>query len=158
VYGPLKLVYINVHTGYWVIFAHGLAVIMLITILQNYYPIFCIYARSKLTAWGTRQLRHSKLVELIRYCCQDDHRLLVYEFMFRGSLENHLFWSNPSTAVGQIVNDIITEFSNATFYIMYSVYAIKRILDHVMSILCAFLFITWPCKLDEWHRIPSTAY
>ncbi|RWW63298.1 hypothetical protein BHE74_00029557 [Ensete ventricosum] len=28
---------------------------------------------------------------LIGYCCEDDHRLLVYEFMFRGSLENHLF-------------------------------------------------------------------
>ncbi|GAA0163508.1 hypothetical protein LIER_19354 [Lithospermum erythrorhizon] len=37
------------------------------------------------------QLRHSNLVKLIGYCCEDDHRLLVYEFMFRGSLENHLF-------------------------------------------------------------------
>ncbi|KAI3994061.1 hypothetical protein MKX01_012318 [Papaver californicum] len=37
------------------------------------------------------QLRHRNLVKLIGYCCEDDHRLLVYEFMFRGSLENHLF-------------------------------------------------------------------
>ncbi|KAG6769684.1 hypothetical protein POTOM_025345 [Populus tomentosa] len=37
------------------------------------------------------QLRHPHLVKLIGYCCEDDHRLLVYEFMFRGSLENHLF-------------------------------------------------------------------
>ncbi|KAM7264910.1 hypothetical protein ACFE04_002593 [Oxalis oulophora] len=37
------------------------------------------------------QLRHTNLVKLIGYCCEDDHRLLVYEFMFRGSLENHLF-------------------------------------------------------------------
>ncbi|XP_020580750.1 probable serine/threonine-protein kinase PBL8 [Phalaenopsis equestris] len=37
------------------------------------------------------QLRHLNLVKLIGYCCEDDHRLLVYEFMFRGSLENHLF-------------------------------------------------------------------
>ncbi|KAL9238850.1 hypothetical protein vseg_013222 [Gypsophila vaccaria] len=37
------------------------------------------------------QLRHPNLVKLIGYCCEDDHRLLVYEFMFRGSLENHLF-------------------------------------------------------------------
>jgi len=56
------------------------------------------------------QLRHPNLVKLIGYCCEDDHRLLVYEFMFRGSLENHLFRSNPSTPVCQIVNDIITEF------------------------------------------------
>ncbi|KAL6597464.1 hypothetical protein ACP70R_046904 [Stipagrostis hirtigluma subsp. patula] len=37
------------------------------------------------------QLRHPNLVKLIGYCCEDDHRLLVYDFMFRGSLENHLF-------------------------------------------------------------------
>ncbi|XP_050224594.1 anaphase-promoting complex subunit 1-like [Mercurialis annua] len=39
------------------------------------------------------QLRHPNLVKLIGYCCKDDHRLLVYDFMFRGSLENHLFQS-----------------------------------------------------------------
>ncbi|KAI3759978.1 hypothetical protein L1987_50366 [Smallanthus sonchifolius] len=37
------------------------------------------------------QLRHPNMVKLIGYCCEDDNRLLVYEFMFRGSLENHLF-------------------------------------------------------------------
>ncbi|KAK8456146.1 hypothetical protein SEVIR_4G282400v4 [Setaria viridis] len=37
------------------------------------------------------QYSHPNLVELIGYCCEDDHRLLVYEFMAKGSLENHLF-------------------------------------------------------------------
>lgn len=37
------------------------------------------------------QLYHANLVRLIGYCAEDDHRLLVYEFMQRGSLENHLF-------------------------------------------------------------------
>ncbi|CAL4911892.1 unnamed protein product [Urochloa decumbens] len=37
------------------------------------------------------QLKHPNLVKLIGYCCEDDYRLLVYEFMFRGSLEKHLF-------------------------------------------------------------------
>lgn len=37
------------------------------------------------------QLRHSHLVKLIGYCCEDEHRLLVYEYMPRGSLENQLF-------------------------------------------------------------------
>ncbi|XP_072975456.1 receptor-like cytoplasmic kinase 176 isoform X2 [Typha angustifolia] len=37
------------------------------------------------------QLYHPNLVRLIGYCVEDDHRLLVYEFMPRGSLENHLF-------------------------------------------------------------------
>ncbi|KAJ8429997.1 hypothetical protein Cgig2_033922 [Carnegiea gigantea] len=37
------------------------------------------------------QLRHPHLVKLIGYCCEDEHRVLVYEYMSRGSLENHLF-------------------------------------------------------------------
>lgn len=37
------------------------------------------------------QLYHPNLVKLIGYCLEDDHRLLVYEFMPRGSMENHLF-------------------------------------------------------------------
>ncbi|KAL6979186.1 putative serine/threonine-protein kinase pbl9, partial [Sarracenia purpurea var. burkii] len=37
------------------------------------------------------QLYHPHLVKLIGYCLEDEHRLLVYEFMSRGSLENHLF-------------------------------------------------------------------
>ncbi|KAI3443469.1 hypothetical protein Pfo_000134 [Paulownia fortunei] len=37
------------------------------------------------------QLRHPNLVKLIGYCCEDDHRLLVYEYMASGSLEKHLF-------------------------------------------------------------------
>ncbi|CAA6664223.1 unnamed protein product [Spirodela intermedia] len=37
------------------------------------------------------QLSHPNLVKLIGYCCEEEHRLLVYEFMARGSLENHLF-------------------------------------------------------------------
>ncbi|XP_037426323.1 serine/threonine-protein kinase RIPK-like [Triticum dicoccoides] len=37
------------------------------------------------------QLRHPHLVKLIGYCYEDEHRLLVYEFMTRGSLEKLLF-------------------------------------------------------------------
>ncbi|KAI9154191.1 hypothetical protein LWI28_022411 [Acer negundo] len=37
------------------------------------------------------QLSHPNLVKLIGYCLEDEHRLLVYEFMPRGSMENHLF-------------------------------------------------------------------
>lgn len=42
------------------------------------------------------QLHHPNLVKLIGYCIEDDQRLLVYEFMTRGSLENHLFRSECS--------------------------------------------------------------
>ncbi|KAK6133683.1 hypothetical protein DH2020_032593 [Rehmannia glutinosa] len=41
------------------------------------------------------QLRHPNLVKLIGYCSEGDNRLLVYEFMPKGSLENHLFRRGP---------------------------------------------------------------
>ncbi|KAG9153409.1 hypothetical protein Leryth_021827 [Lithospermum erythrorhizon] len=41
------------------------------------------------------KLRHPNLVKLIGYCSEGDNRLLVYEFMPRGSLENHLFRRGP---------------------------------------------------------------
>ncbi|XP_010906943.1 probable serine/threonine-protein kinase PBL3 isoform X1 [Elaeis guineensis] len=37
------------------------------------------------------ELRHENLVKLIGYCSESDNKLLVYEYMQRGSLENHLF-------------------------------------------------------------------
>ncbi|EER92482.1 probable serine/threonine-protein kinase PBL10 isoform X2 [Sorghum bicolor] len=37
------------------------------------------------------QLSHPNLVKLIGYCLEDEQRLLVYEYMPRGSLEHHLF-------------------------------------------------------------------
>lgn len=36
-------------------------------------------------------LHHPNVVKLIGFCAEDNHRLLVYEYMPRGSLENHLF-------------------------------------------------------------------
>jgi hypothetical protein len=45
------------------------------------------------------QFRHPHLVKLLGYCCEDEERLLVYEFMPRGSLENHLFRSTYLTYV-----------------------------------------------------------
>ena len=39
-------------------------------------------------------LHHSNLVTLIGYCTDGDQRLLVYEYMAMGSLEDHLFGNN----------------------------------------------------------------
>ncbi|KAL5223728.1 hypothetical protein ABZP36_010367 [Zizania latifolia] len=36
-------------------------------------------------------LSHANLVRLVGYCCEGDHRVLVYEYMPRGSVESHLF-------------------------------------------------------------------
>ncbi|KAK4785587.1 hypothetical protein SAY86_002276 [Trapa natans] len=40
-------------------------------------------------------LHHPNLVKLIGYCLEGENRLLVYEFMAKGSLENHLFRRGP---------------------------------------------------------------
>lgn len=42
------------------------------------------------------RLSHPNLVKLLGYCWDDKELLLVYEFMQKGSLENHLFRRNPS--------------------------------------------------------------
>ncbi|KAI0500879.1 hypothetical protein KFK09_019097 [Dendrobium nobile] len=43
-------------------------------------------------------LQHSNLVNLVGYCIEGDQRLLVYEFMPMGSLEDHLFHRAPAMA------------------------------------------------------------
>ncbi|KAE8767354.1 Serine/threonine-protein kinase PBS1 [Hordeum vulgare] len=42
-------------------------------------------------------LKHPHLVTLIGYCADADHRMLVYEFMPQGSLEDHLLDLPPSS-------------------------------------------------------------
>lgn len=53
--------------------------------------VVCLRLQAEINYLGT--LYHPNLVKLIGYCLEDEHRLLVYEFMPRGSLENHLFRS-----------------------------------------------------------------
>ncbi|KAL6959831.1 putative serine/threonine-protein kinase pix13 [Sarracenia purpurea var. burkii] len=43
------------------------------------------------------RLSHPNLVKLLGYCWEDQELLLVYEFMQRGSLENHLFRRGSAT-------------------------------------------------------------
>lgn len=50
-----------------------------------------IYFQTEVNYLG--QLYHPNLVKLIGYCLEGENRLLVYEFMPKGSLENHLFRS-----------------------------------------------------------------
>jgi serine/threonine protein kinase len=35
-------------------------------------------------------VNHPNLVKLVGYCVEDDQRILVYEYMTNGSLEDHL--------------------------------------------------------------------
>lgn len=57
---------------------------------------------------------HPNLVKLIGYCCENEHRVLVYEYMARGSVENNLFSSKyyniPSYSFLDIENYILFIF------------------------------------------------
>ena len=53
------------------------------------------------------QLHHPNLVKLIGYCIEDDQRLLVYEFMTRGSLENHLFRSTFASSLNFVTYALV---------------------------------------------------
>lgn len=52
-------------------------------------------------------LHHSNLVNLIGYCADGDQRLLVYEFMPLGSLEDHLHGICPLCSVGLYNSDFL---------------------------------------------------
>uniref|UniRef100_A0A8I6WAI1 non-specific serine/threonine protein kinase n=1 Tax=Hordeum vulgare subsp. vulgare TaxID=112509 RepID=A0A8I6WAI1_HORVV len=44
-------------------------------------------------------IQHINLVKLIGFCCEGDHRLLVYEHMLSGSLNGHLFKKSNTNVV-----------------------------------------------------------
>lgn len=45
-------------------------------------------------------LCHPRLVNLVGYCSEGDQRLLVYEYLSAGSLENHLLGTLYTIIVG----------------------------------------------------------
>lgn len=48
-------------------------------------------------AWGVGKLNHPRLANLIGYCCDEDERLLVAEYMPNDTLAKHLFhWENQT--------------------------------------------------------------
>ncbi|KAL7599699.1 hypothetical protein Lser_V15G25816 [Lactuca serriola] len=42
-------------------------------------------------AWGIGKLRHNRVANLIRYCCDGDERILVAEYMPNNTIANHVF-------------------------------------------------------------------
>lgn len=55
------------------------------------FETFFFVSQSEINFLG--RLSHPNLVKLLGYCWDDRELLLVYEFMMKGSLENHLFRS-----------------------------------------------------------------
>ncbi|KAF6981766.1 hypothetical protein CFC21_000223 [Triticum aestivum] len=49
-------------------------------------------------------IQHINLVKLIGFCCEGDHRLLVYEHMLNGSLDSHLFKKRNAAASAAVLN------------------------------------------------------
>jgi hypothetical protein len=45
-------------------------------------------------------LHHPNLVNMVGYCADGDQRILVYEFMVNGSLEDHLLGMYEATSFG----------------------------------------------------------
>lgn len=43
-----------------------------------------------------RELNHANIVKLIGFCRECNHRMLVYEYMDKGSLDNSLFTGKTS--------------------------------------------------------------
>lgn len=84
------------------------------------------------------QLHHPNLVKLIGYCSEDDQRLLVYEFMPRGSLENHLFRSESSQTLlanYMFTNKLSKEYSREC--------STKLDISSVTVSFCGPIFMAW---------------
>ncbi|KAJ0769977.1 putative transferase, protein kinase RLK-Pelle-RLCK-VIIa-2 family [Helianthus annuus] len=56
------------------------------------YNVYLTLLQAEVNCLG--QIDHPNLVKLIGYCVDDDHKILVYEFMERGSLDSYLFRSH----------------------------------------------------------------
>ncbi|KAM3197859.1 hypothetical protein ACQJBY_073127 [Aegilops geniculata] len=65
-------------------------------------------------------IQHVNLVKLIGFCCQGDNRLLVYEHMFNGSLDGHLFKSNAFVLNWDIRYQIVLGIARGLSYMHQS--------------------------------------
>ncbi|KAM3303606.1 putative serine/threonine-protein kinase PBL3 [Capsicum chacoense] len=77
----------------WLVYSSQSFRIMLNFSLSHLFSVITLCPSSNLQAEVNYlgQLHHENLVRLIGCCVESDNRLLVYEFMTKGSLENHLF-------------------------------------------------------------------
>ncbi|XP_020256056.1 probable serine/threonine-protein kinase PBL16 isoform X1 [Asparagus officinalis] len=76
------------------------------------------------------QLSHPNLVKLVGYCCEKEHRVLIYEYMPRGSVENNLFSSNSAAL-----------FSYEKYFILFS------LVDTFLSNVGVLLPLPWSIRM-----------
>lgn len=79
------------------------------------------------------QLRHPNLVNLIGYCLEDEQRLLVYEYMEGGNLENLLFKCNSIEKI----------YGCSVFFCCYFDCFWGVLMDFLLSLGCYVSNLTW---------------
>ncbi|CAO2042226.1 unnamed protein product [Urochloa humidicola] len=74
--------------------------------------------RSEVSSIGV--IQHVNLVKLIGFCCEDDRRLLVYEYMPKRSLDAHLFQSHGTILGWDIRYQIALGVARGLAYLHHS--------------------------------------
>ncbi|XP_031493864.1 serine/threonine-protein kinase BIK1-like [Nymphaea colorata] len=63
------------------------------------------------------EFHHPNLVKLVGFCMEGDHRLLVYEYMQKGTLENHLFRSGAEPLSWELRIKIATDVARGLAFL-----------------------------------------
>lgn len=89
------------------------------------------------------QFSHPNLVKLIGYSCEDDHRLLVYEYMASGSLEKHLFRSKLYMEFANVSKILIFKLDQGYMYRDQIILVINMLsaIGFVPGRLCLYLIM-----------------
>lgn len=81
--------------------------IFFLNIFLGYYIYIAIPFQLQSEARAIGEMRHTRLVNLIGYCCDGDERLLVSEYMPNDTLTKHLFHCMISTKVNKKKNTFL---------------------------------------------------
>lgn len=92
------------------------------------------------------RLHHRNLVNLVGYCVDKEQRMLVYEFMTKGSLENLLY---SKSVVSELVNSEFSVHVNIQVYksmpsVFYDSVALKFDIDtrqKMYLLICTIFFL-----------------
>jgi serine/threonine protein kinase len=86
-----------------------------------FFSVYKIYFCLQAEILFLGQLSNKHLVKLIGFCCEEEQRVLVYEYMPRGSLENQLFRSTSSTIFLPNLLKVVS---------IFAIYVLDRVTKH----------------------------